>query len=290
MQIIELVCLKKKNGVEVMDYLALNEKLSTIKVEYNEEGHYLVIYLHRPKVMNALTNQLLNEVLSVLLQAEKDRNVRCVVLRGTKEVAIKPAFSVGADLSPAGPKIQVMNTSEKEHFMLEKLRIYDRIEEFIKPMIAAVDGFALGGGLELSLTCDLVVASERSSFSFPEVKHGLYPTNGGTQRMSRHIGLARTKKMILTGDFVDAKSMLEWGFLADLYTVEEFDEKVHKLASKLGNGPTIALIYAKRSMNYGTQVPLPIGMQFESQGFGINSTSHDLDEGLKSFNEKMVSY
>jgi len=273
-------------GEKLMDYSTLNENLSNLKVEYDEEGHYLTIFLSRPKVMNALTNKLLNEVLSVLLEAEKDRNVRCVVLRGTKEVVVKPAFSVGADLSPAGPTIQAMNVAEKEHFMLEKLRIYDRIEEFIKPMIAAVDGFALGGGLELSLTCDLVVASERSSFSFPEVKHGLYPTNGGTQRMARHIGLARTKKMILTGDFIDAKTMLEWGYLADLYTVEEFDQKVHELASKLGNGPTVALIYAKRSMNYGSQVPLPIGMQFESQGFGINSTSHDLEEGLKSFNEK----
>ncbi len=269
-----------------MDYNALNEKLTSCFVEFNEEGHYLVISLNRPKFMNALTNILLNEILSVLLVAEKDRDTRCVVLRGTKDFKIKPAFSVGADLTPAGPDIMTMTAAEKEHFMIEKLRIYDRIEEFIKPMIAAVDGFALGGGLELALTCDLVVASARSSFSFPEIKHGIYPTNGGTQRMARHIGLAKTKKMIFTGDFFTAKTLEEWGFISDIFEDDKFEEKVAKLATKIGKSATVALIYAKKSLNYGTQVPLSIGLQFESQGFGINSTSRDMGEGLKAFAEK----
>lgn len=270
----------------MVDYKSLNEQLNNTYVDYNEEGHYIELSLNRPKLMNAINIELLQEIVKILLIAEKDKKIRCVVLRGTKNFTLKPSFSTGADLSPAGASVLIMSPAEKDHFNLERLRLYDQIEAFIKPLIAAVDGFALGGGLELALTCDLVLASSRSTFGFPEVKHGLFPTNGGTQRMIRHIGLARTKKMIFTGDFYPAKTMAEWGFVLEVFEDNEFEEKVRQFAIKMGNSPTVALIYAKRSLNYGTQVPLSIGLQFESQGFGINSTSKDMLEGVESFVEK----
>ena len=145
---------------------------SIVLVEKVEEGNYAVLSIIRPERLNALQNQTLKEIAEALETVEIDQSVRCVVLRGVKEYTKKPAFSAGADLSARGSsKLDPENIRHRSHAMYLRHKYYDMIEEFPKPLIAAVDGFALGGGLELVLVCDLVIASKRSQFGFPEINN-----------------------------------------------------------------------------------------------------------------------
>ena len=153
-------------------------------------------------------------------------------------------------------------------------------------IIAAVDGFALGGGLELVLVCDIVIASKRSTFGFPEIKRGIFPADGGTQRMIKSIGIMRTKKMMLFGEHYTAEQMYEWGLVTFLADNDKFEGILHEKASILGNSATIGLFIIKKCINYGTQVPLDLGMQFEQFGWSLNSQSRDVSEGVTAFLEK----
>ncbi len=216
-----------------------------------------------------------------------DPEIRCVALRGTKHYTKKPAFSAGADLaSPMDLKVKpnlpihMVQSQEYRH------KYYDQIERFIKPLIAVVDGFALGGGLELTLVCDVVMASKRSIFGFPEIKRGIFPSNGGTQRMAQHIGVARVFDMIYFGEHFSAEQMHNWGFVAHLIDDDKFEDYVHEKMKWLGETATVSLAMIKKSIRYGTQVPLNVGLQFEQLGFGINSTSKDIEIGIKAFLQK----
>lgn len=256
-----------------------------IKVEVKEEGNYAVISLNRPDKLNALQVQTVKEVSDAMYSFELDPNVRCIVLRGTKDYTKKPAFSAGADLSSSfGPGVKPNVPMHMTIAMDMRHRYYDLIEAFPKPVIAAVDGYALGGGCELTLVCDIVIATKRSFFGFPEIKRGIFPANGGTQRMARHIGLARTTKMIYFGERVSAEDMHEWGFVSFIAEEgEEFEELVHEKASWLGNAATTSLTVIKKCLKYGTEVSVPIGLQFEQLGFGVNSAAEDVQEGIKAF-------
>ena len=165
-------------------------------------------------------------------------------------------------------------------------KFYDSIEAFPKPLIAAVDGYALGGGLELVLVCDIVIASKRSQFGFPEIKRGIFPGNGGTQRMIRHLGKMRVNRMAYFGEHFTAEQMDKWGFISFLVDDNNFEDFVHEKASWLGNAATNALYVIKKCIQYGTQVPLNVGLQFEYWGYALNSTSKDAFEGVRAFNEK----
>ncbi|MHA2184713.1 MAG: enoyl-CoA hydratase/isomerase family protein [Promethearchaeota archaeon] len=258
-----------------------------VKIEKVEEGNYAVVSIIRPDKLNALQNQTLREIAEALETVETDQNVRCVVLRGTKEVTKKPAFSAGADLaSRGGPVLDFNNLRHRSHAMYLRHKYYDLIEEFPKPLIAAVDGYALGGGLELVLVCDLVIASRRSQFGFPEIKRGIFPGNGGTQRMTRHLGKMRVNRMAYFGEHFTAEQMDKWGFISFLVEDDEFEDFVHEKASWLGNAATNALFVIKKCIQYGTQVPLNVGLQFEHWGYALNSTSKDSTEGVLAFNQK----
>lgn len=256
-----------------------------IKVEKVEEGNYAVIIMNRPDKLNALQTLTLKEIHEALESMEMDSSIRCVVLRGTKDFTKKPAFSSGADLAaPMGTGIKMNIPAHMQHAMYTKHKYYDLIEEFPKPLIAAVDGYALGGGCELTLVCDLVIASKRSFFGFPEILRGIFPANGGTQRMARHIGVARATKMIYFGERVSAQDMYDWGYVSFLGEEgEEFEKLVHEKASWLGNAATTSLYVIKKAVKFGTQVPLKVGLMFEQFGFGINSASSDVMEGINSF-------
>ena len=264
------------------------KKYEHIIVEKNEEGNYAVISLNRPDKLNALHNPLLKELVEALEPMELDSSIRCVVLRGTKDFTKKPAFSSGADLAAGmggGAKMNI--PAHMAHAMHVKHRYYDWIEGFAKPLIAAVDGYAFGGGCELTLVCDIVIATKRSFFGFPEIVRGIFPANGGTQRMMRHIGLARAMKMIYFGERVSAEQMYEWGYVSFIANEgEEFEKLVSEKASWLGNAPTNALFVIKKCVQYGTQVPLNVGLQFEHWGYALNTTSQDVREGVTAFLEK----
>jgi enoyl-CoA hydratase/carnithine racemase len=188
-----------------------------VLVDKNEEGNYAVISINRPDKLNALTTQTLREIYEAMEQFELDSSVRCVVLRGTKNITKKAAFSAGADLSsPMGkglkPNIPVHWTLS----MQQKHRYYDLIEQFPKPVVGAVDGYAFGGGCELTLVCDILIATKRSFFGFPEIARGIFPGNGGTQRMARRIGLNRALNMTFFGERISAEKMYTWGHVSYL--------------------------------------------------------------------------
>jgi enoyl-CoA hydratase/3-hydroxyacyl-CoA dehydrogenase len=264
-------------------------KFEHVKIEKVEEGNYAVISIIRPDKLNALQNQTLYEIAKALESVEVDTSVRCVVLRGTKDFTKKRAFSAGADLSSRGDRgvpLDMNNIRHRGHAMFLRHKYYDLIEEFPKPLIAAVDGYALGGGLELVLVCDIVIASKRSQFGFPEIKRGIFPGNGGTQRMIRHLGKMRVNRMAYFGEHFTAEQMDEWGFISFLVDDDQFEDFVHEKASWLGNAATNALYVIKKCIQYGTQVPLNVGLQFEHWGYALNTTSQDSFEGVRAFNEK----
>jgi enoyl-CoA hydratase/carnithine racemase len=259
-----------------------------ITTELNEEGNYLVISINRPDKLNALQVLTVKEIADAMYEHELDPKVRCVVLRGTKDYTKKPAFSAGADLSSSfGPGVKPNIPVHMTIAMQMRHRYYDLIEAFPKPVIAAVDGYALGGGCELTLVCDIVIASKRSFFGFPEIKRGIFPANGGTQRMAKHIGLARVFKMIYFGERVPAEKMHEWGYVSFLAEEgDEFENLVIEKATELGHFPTTSLTVIKKCLKYGTEVPLGVGLQFEQLGFGVNSSASDVKEGINAFLRK----
>jgi enoyl-CoA hydratase/carnithine racemase len=263
-------------------------KFKHILVEKNEEGNYAVISLNRPDKLNALHNDLLKELVDALESMELDPKARCIVLRGTKDFTKKPAFSAGADLSaPMGTGIKPNIPAHMSYAMDVKHRMYDWIERYSKPIIAAVDGYAFGGGCELTLVCDIVIATKRSAFGFPEIERGIFPANGGTQRMASRIGLNRALKMTYFGQPESAETMHEWGYVSFLANEgEEFEKLVHEKASWIGHAATTSLYVIKKAVKFGTQVPLSVGLQFEQLGFGVNAASTDVTEGINAFLRK----
>ena len=265
-----------------------NEKqFEHIKIEKKEEGNYTVISINRPDRLNALPNQTLREIAEALETMEVDQSIRCVVLRGTKEFTKKPAFSAGADLAARGSSgLDPDNLRHQSHAMYIRHKYYNLIEEFPKPLIAAIDGYALGGGFELVLVCDISIASKRSTFGFPEIQRGIFPANGGTQRLVRNLGKMKVKRMMFFGEHYTAEQMYEWGVISFVVDDDKFEDFVHERASWLGNAATNSLFLIKKSIDYGTQSPLNIGLQFEQMGYAINTRSKDVTEGVSAFLEK----
>ena len=262
-------------------------KFEHIKIDKVEEGNYAVISINRPERLNALQNKTLKEIADGFESMELDKSVRCVVLRGTKDFVKKPAFSAGADLSARRhPDVDPSNLMDQSHAMHLRHKYYDSIERFPKPIIAAVDGYALGGGFELVLVCDIVIASKRSAFGFPEIKRGIAPFNGGTQRLIRNLGKIRTKTMIYFGEHYSAEVLYDWGLVSYLVDNDDFEDLVHEKATWLGNAATKSLFVIKKAIDYGTQVPLNVGLQFEHLGYAVNSQSKDVTEGVTAFLQK----
>ncbi|MFO7794878.1 MAG: enoyl-CoA hydratase/isomerase family protein [Promethearchaeati archaeon] len=272
----------------------MNYEYSHIKVEFpkseggNIEENYAVISLNRPDKLNAITLITLREIVNALESMELNSNIRCVVLRGTKNYTKKPSFSTGADLSnPFEPGIKPNIPIHMTYAITLLHTCFDLIEKFPKPLICAVDGFALGGGCELSLVCDIIIASKRSTFGFAEILRGIFPSGGGTQRIVRNLGFARSLEMLYFGKRYSAEEMFKWGYVSFIAEDgEEFENLVHEKAKELGNSTTTSLSIIKKCLRFGTQVPISIGLQFEQLGFGVNSAASDVQEGIKAFLRK----
>lgn len=258
-----------------------------IQIERVREHNYAVISINRPDKLNALQNQTLKEISEALQSMETDQGIRCVVLRGTKEYTKKPAFSAGADLATRGnSNVDPDNLRHQSHAMYIRHKYYNLIEEFPKPLIAAIDGYALGGGFELVLVCDISIASKRSTFGFPEIQRGIFPANGGTQRLIRNLGKMRVKRLMFFGEHYTAEQMFDWGVISFVVDDNKFEDFVKERASWLGNAATNSLFLIKKSIDYGTQTALNIGLQFEQMGYAINTRSKDVTEGVTAFLEK----
>ncbi len=266
---------------------AVNEKGEVIR-EGTIDGNYAVISINRPDRLNALTEQTVSEISRALRGMETDPNIRAVVLRGVKEFTKKPAFSAGADLSAAfSPGLKPNIPMHMSIAMRIRHRDYDEIEQFSKPLIAAVDGFALGGGCELVLCCDIVIASDRALFGVPEINRGILPANGGVTRMAARIGVNRALRMAMFGEHFDAKTMLDWGLVSWVAPAgEEFEKLVHEKANWFGEAATTSLFIIKKCVKFGTRYE-QLGLITEQLGFGVNSASGDVSEGILSFNRKV---
>jgi enoyl-CoA hydratase/carnithine racemase len=252
------------------------------------DGNYAVISMNRPDRLNALTEQTVAEISGALRLMELDHSVRAVVLRGTKDFTKKPAFSAGADLAAmVDPRLKMNVPMHMSIAMRTRHRDYDEIEQFHKPVIAAVDGFALGGGFELVLACDIVIASDRAIFGVPEIHRGIFSANGGVTRLAPKIGLNRALRAAYFGEQFDAKTMMEWGLVSWMAPAgDEFEKLVHEKAKWLGDAPTTALFIIKKCVKFGTRYP-ELGIMMEQLGFGVNSASFDSKEGVSAFNRKV---
>lgn len=245
----------------------------TVKVEREESVLWIV--LNRPHRLNAFNEVLMEELSDVIDTAEKDQSIRCVVVTGEGD----RAFSAGADLTMF-PKATPVKAEE---FSRSGQKLFGKIEEMSKPVIAAINGFALGGGLELALACDLRVAAEHAELGNTEILRGVIPGWGGTQRLVRIVGLAKAKEMIMLGNMLKAEEALKMGLVHKVVHYEKLREEVKELAKKLSDGPPIALKYAKYALNFGTQVPLDAGLRLEAGLLGLVFSTEDLKEGVEAF-------
>jgi len=243
-----------------------------------KEGNIGWIVLNRPHRLNAMTIELLNELSTALDEFEADGDVRCIIITGAGD----RAFSVGADVTSFSSltPVTAVEASSKGQEVISK------IEKISKPVIAAINGYALGGGLELALACDFRIASETSQLGQPEIKLGIIPGWGGTQRLPRIIGLAKAKELIMLGDRITADEALRIGLVHKVVQVDRFKEEVKAFARKLAEGPPIALKCAKYALNLGVQASLEAGLRIEAEAFGMVISSKDVIEGITAFFEK----
>ncbi len=245
---------------------------------YEVDGAIATITINRPKVLNALNPQVVEELDQAFRAAGEDDAVKVIILTG----AGGKAFVAGADISA----MRDMNPVQARGFsrQLQKLTLF--MEALPKPVIAAVDGFALGGGTEIALACDFIYASETAKFGQPEINLGVVPGAGGTQRLSRLVGKNWAKELCLTGDIIDVTLAKEIGLVNRVFPSEELMEAVLKTAKKIASKGRVSVRACKNLINYGFDLPLDHALRLEAEAFGICFASPDQAEGMSAFLEK----
>ncbi|MGQ0664309.1 MAG: enoyl-CoA hydratase-related protein [Pseudomonadota bacterium] len=233
----------------------------------------LLIALARPKALNALSKALLVEVAAALDEAARDDGIRCVVLTGDER-----AFSVGADIKEM-PEGDLPMWAEAD-----RLKSWKTIERFGKPLVAAVNGYALGGGLELTMLCDIVVTGENAKFGTPEINIAAFPGDGGTQRLPRAVGKTRAMLMALTGQPIDAPTAAAWGLAAEVVPTARTLERALEIAAAIAEKSPIAASMIKAEINMSFEKPLDESLSLERKLLLWQTEDHD--EGIAAFIEK----
>jgi enoyl-CoA hydratase len=244
------------------------------------EGFVVTITFNRPKAMNALNSQTLRELkvcLTDLHQEERDRT-RAVILVGAGD----RAFVAGADIQ----EMSSFGVEEARAFSSLGHRVFDLIGAVPFPVIAAVNGYALGGGCELMLACDLAYASDRAKIGQPEVNLGVTPGFGGTQRLIRRVGLARARELVYTGDMIDAEKARDVRLVLDVFPHDALRERVRGIAQNIAAKAPLAVAQAKRVTEMGYDESLRAANQMEQQAFGLLFGTQDMHEGMKAFLDK----
>lgn len=236
-----------------------------------------IITINRPKVLNALNTATLRELKCAALEMEADASVKVIIITGAER-----SFAAGADISEMMPMTAIQGA---EHGRMGQ-DAFSTVENLNKPVIAAVNGFALGGGCELAMACDIRIASEKAKFGQPEVKLGVTPGFGGTQRLPRLVGRAKAKELIFTGDTIDAKEAHRIGLVNSVFPPEEMMNAAKKLAAQIAANGAIAVSLCKRAINGGMEVDLKSGCALEAEIFGLCFSTEDQKEGMKAFIEK----
>lgn len=242
------------------------------------EKNIATVTINRPEKLNALNNETLNEIYDVFLSIEHTEEVRAVILIGRGE----KAFVAGADIS----ELNQLSPLAAKDFAEKGQKIFSFIEHLSKPVIAAVNGFALGGGCELSLACHIRLASENAKFGQPEINLGIIPGYGGTQRLTRLINFSKALEYILTADFIDANTALQLGLVNHVYPLSELMTKAKELAEKIAAKPAQAIRLALKSIQLVKELPQSQGESFEASLFSLTAGTEDFKEGTSAFLQK----
>ena len=243
-----------------------------------EKAGIATLTVNRPAALNALNREVLEEMARVIREVRHDHSVRVLVVTGAGD----RAFVAGADIAA----MSKMSAVDGLDFSRLGHRVMESFEDLPIPVIAAVNGFALGGGLELALACDLIIASDKARFGQPEINLGLIPGFGGTQRLPHRIGHNKARELIMTGEMFDAKAALDWGLANQVVAPGELIDTARKLAEKLASKSAVALRQAKAALRAAFTMNEDAALRFEQEAFGVVFGSSDRVEGTAAFVEK----
>lgn len=235
------------------------------------------VTINRPKALNALNTQLFSELYSLLGELDEDQQIRVIILTGRGD----KAFAAGTDIK----EMENLSPYQARLFAQKARKAVDKIENVKKPVVGAINGFALGGGFELALACDLRIASERAKLGQPEINLGLIPGSGGTQRLPRLIGSARAKEMIFSGKTIDAKTAYEYGLVNAVVPHETLMDEARKMAQRIAEKSGIILSFAKSALNAGRNMDMAPALDFEIECFAQCFATQDRKEGFNAFSE-----
>jgi len=239
------------------------------------EGRAGVVQLNRPKALNALNRELMTELIDALVAYDRDPDIGCMVVCGHDR-----AFAAGADIK------EMANATPATMMTNSFIDLWDRLRQIGKPIIAAVSGFALGGGCELAMACDMIVASESAQFGQPEINLGVIPGAGGTQRMTQAVGKAVAMEMVLNGRYLSAEEALRFGLVNRVYPVEVYLEEAIRLANEIAARAPIAVRLGKEAVNVAFEMPLRAGLEHERRLFYLLFGTADQKEGMDAFINK----
>jgi enoyl-CoA hydratase len=239
------------------------------------DGPIAVVLLNRPQQLNALSGALMDELVDALQDLDHDDDIRCIVLGGSQR-----AFAAGADIT------ELAEGTPISLYQNRRIDRWDAIRGIRTPLVAAVSGYCLGGGCELAMACDLIVASESARFGQPEIQLGVMPGAGGTQRLTRAVGKALAMDMILTGRMLSADEALHAGLVARVVAREAWLEEAKRAAREIAAKSPVSVRLATEAIDTAFEAPLSAGIEFERRAFYLARASEDADEGLKAFVEK----
>ena len=244
-------------------------------IKYKKVDGIGVIEINRPKYLNALCDDLMAEISTILNEIEADEKIKVAILKGSRK-----AFAAGADIGEMAKKEYV------DHLNKDFIKDWERISSFKKPIIASVSGYALGGGCEIAMMCDIIIASESAKFGQPEINLGTIPAAGGTQRLIRAVGKSKSMELILSGNLMNAKEAKNLGLVSLVCPDEELDERTLGLAKKISKKSLPVLYLAKEAINRAFETSLVEGNLFERRLFQSTFALSDRKEGMKAFLEK----
>lgn len=234
-----------------------------------------LVRLNRPKVLNALNTQILRELIDALLTFDNDPNIGAIVISGSDR-----AFAAGADI------MEMADSSAVEMLVRDNISLFDQVRLIKKPIIAAVSGWCLGGGNELALSCDMIIASETAHFGQPEINIGVIPGAGGTQRLTRIVGKALAMEMVLNNRYLTAEEALKYGLVNRVVPVERYLEEALVIANEIADRAPLAIRFAKEAINHAYDSFLSEGLNSERRSFYFLFSTTDQKEGMAAFLEK----
>ena len=237
------------------------------------------VTFNRPEVMNARNRQMRDEIVQAMTEIRNDPEIRVAILTGAGD----RSFSAGRDLKEAAQEKRPIIESRQQKLERGDTEV---IANLNKPIIAAINGYALGGGLEMALACDIRVAVEEAKLGLPEVTRGMIPGSGGTQRLSRVIGLGKALELILTGAIIDAHEALRLGLVNKVVPRSELMSAAEEYARKIASNGPLAVVFAKEAVRKGYEMPLEDGLRLETDLSSLLQTSEDIKEGARAFVEK----